>query len=82
MDSRKVAPWHGRVENHCAMTDKLKYALSALRRIPRLRSGFHSDEVDPRVEQIKDALDDLANGLEEEIASIEEKIKKSHECGP
>jgi hypothetical protein len=64
------------------MTDKLKYAISGMRRLSRSVSSFHNFEVDPRTEKIIDALNDLANGLEEEVASIEEKIKKGRECGP
>jgi hypothetical protein len=64
------------------MTDKLKYAMNAIRRISNSPPPFSDLAVDPRVEKIIEALEDLASGLEDEIASIEEKIKKSRECGP
>jgi len=76
-----IAAWPRRVESRRAMTDKLKYAISAIRRLPRSAPHLHNYDVDPRTEKLTDALNELADGLEEEIARIEEKIQQFRESG-
>jgi hypothetical protein len=76
INSSKVAVSRRRAETQRAMTDKLKYAISAIRRISGSVPHLPDIVADPRVEKIVEALEDLAIGLEGEIASIEEKINK------